>query len=133
MEDLDFVYTELMINNTGENEVMLRETLFNATKLFSDSVFYHNGNKIKPEVYSIMVLDHSSKQLESKKCCKESYSINCKEKYFYKYNDKFWEIKSNYSYYIINNNINKLVNSYYHEIKNVYLYKNYVFPFVIID
>lgn len=130
-DSLDYVYTELMINNTEENEVLLRETLIDVTSIFSECIFCHKGYIIKPEVYSVIVLDHSSKQLESKKCCKEKYTIICREKYFYKYNDQFWEIKSNYSYCESNNYINKLVNSYYHDIYKATLYKQYVFPFVI--
>ena len=130
-DSLDYVYTELMINNTEENEVLLRETLIDVTSIFSECILRHKGYIIKPEVYSVIVLDHSSKQLESKKCCKEKYTIICREKYFYKYKDQFWEIKSNYSYRESNNYINKLVNSYYHDIYKVTLYKQYVFPFVI--
>lgn len=52
-DSLDYVYTELMINNTEENEVLLRETLIDVTSIFSECIFCHKGYIIKPEVYSV--------------------------------------------------------------------------------
>lgn len=129
-EFLDLIYTELMLNNTSNNEIMLRETLFNVTSFFSDRIFNHKGIYIKPKVFSIMILDHNTKELQSKSCCGERYTINCIEKCFYRYDNKYYEIKCNH-HNVKNKSINKLVRSYYHEIRDVNLYRISEIPIII--
>lgn len=129
-EFLDLIYTELMLNNTNENEILLRETLFNVTTLFSKHIFYHKGVYIHPKVFSVMVIDHSTKELQSKNCCGEYYSVKCIEKCFYRYDNHYYEIKCNY-HQKNNKSINNLVRSYYNEIRKVDLYRIKDIPIII--